>query len=102
MKKVKIEVIRITQYVDLIEKYENKIEMPCMLKVGNVFYAEEIDVIPEGLCETAYETLKPFINDLLNGKGHFYGDWMKNPYSAMVSCNDGFRPVTFHLELIDN
>ena len=23
---------------------------------------------------------------------------MKNPKSAMISCNDGFRPVSFYLE----
>ncbi len=26
---------------------------------------------------------------------------MKNPRSAMISCNDGFRPVTFLLEALD-
>ena len=35
------------------------------------------------------------------GKGYFYDNWMKNPYSAMISCNDGFRPVSFLLEAID-
>lgn len=26
---------------------------------------------------------------------------MKNPRSAMISCNDGFRPVSFLLEALD-
>ena len=26
---------------------------------------------------------------------------MKNPRSAMISCNDGFRPVSFLLETMD-
>lgn len=26
---------------------------------------------------------------------------MKNPRSAMLSCNDGFRPVSFLLEALD-
>ena len=26
---------------------------------------------------------------------------MKNPRSAMLSCNDGFRPVTFLVEALD-
>jgi uncharacterized repeat protein (TIGR04076 family) len=26
---------------------------------------------------------------------------MKNPKSAMLSCNDGFRPVSFLLETLD-
>lgn len=27
--------------------------------------------------------------------------WMKNPKLAMISCNDGFRPVSFLLETMD-
>lgn len=27
--------------------------------------------------------------------------WMKNPRSAMISCNDGFRPVSFYIETIE-
>lgn len=26
---------------------------------------------------------------------------MKNPKSAMISCNDGFRPVSFLIETTD-
>ena len=26
---------------------------------------------------------------------------MTNPMSAMISCNDGFRPVSFYIEAID-
>jgi len=26
---------------------------------------------------------------------------MKNPNSAMISCNDGFRPVSFYIETIE-
>ena len=25
---------------------------------------------------------------------------IKNPMSAMISCNDGFRPVSFYIETI--
>ncbi|MBQ5575153.1 MAG: TIGR04076 family protein, partial [Bacteroidales bacterium] len=30
-----------------------------------------------------------------------YDGWMKNPQSAMISCNDGFRPVSFLVEVIE-
>ena len=30
-----------------------------------------------------------------------YEEWMKDPKSAMISCNDGFRPVSFLLETMD-
>ena len=35
---------------------------------------------------------------LARGEGNFYDGWMQNPHSAMISCNDGFRPVSFYLE----
>lgn len=31
----------------------------------------------------------------------FYDGWMKNPRSVMLSCNDGFRPVSFLVEALD-
>jgi len=27
---------------------------------------------------------------------------MKNPKSAMISCNDGFRPVSFLIETVED
>lgn len=30
-----------------------------------------------------------------------WNGWMKNPRSAMLSCNDGFRPVSFLVEALD-
>ena len=31
----------------------------------------------------------------------YYGDWIKTPGVAIVSCNDGLRPVIFKLERTD-
>lgn len=98
MKKVKITILRRSVYTDLIKEYENPATAPCRSKIGSVYYSVDAKR-PEGLCEIAWEeTLYPFVKKLAEGGGSFYGDWMKDPYSAMVSCNDGFRPVTFLLE----
>ena len=35
------------------------------------------------------------------GGENLYDGWMKNKKSAMVSCNDGFRPVSFLLETLE-
>ncbi len=35
------------------------------------------------------------------GGENFYDGWMINPKSAMISCNDGFRPVSFLIETLD-
>ena len=38
---------------------------------------------------------------LAHGGENFYDGWMKDPKSAMISCNDGFRPVSFLLETMN-
>lgn len=100
MKKVKITVIRKACYSDLMEKYENPIEEPCTLEEGQVFIAEGWKK-PEGFCDSAWETLSPFVMTLSHGGENFYNGWMKNKKSAMLSCNDGFRPVSFYIEAVD-
>lgn len=99
MKKIRITVIRKACYTDLMEKYENPIEHACDLNEGDVFVADGWKK-PEGLCDSAWETLSPFVMALAHGGKNFYDGWMKDPESAMLSCNDGFRPVTFLVETI--
>ena len=100
MKKVKITVKKIARYDELISEYENPIEHACEMKLGQSFISSE-GKCPEGFCESAWDSVKPFLEELANGGGNFYDGWMKNPHSAMISCNDGFRPVSFLLETID-
>ena len=38
---------------------------------------------------------------LAQGGGDFFDGWMRDPYSAMISCNDGFRPVSFLIEALE-
>lgn len=97
MKKVKITAIRKASYPDLMEKYENPIEHTCDICEGQVFISEN-GQRPENLCESAWDSMREFVEALAEGGGNFYDGWMKNPYSAMISCNDGFRPVSFLLE----
>ena len=100
MKKVKITVKRIACYKDLIAQYENPIEHTCDMKEGQVFIANGFKK-PEGFCDSAWESIAPFVKELANGGGNFYDGWMKNEKSAMISCNDGFRPVSFYLEALE-
>lgn len=90
--------MRITRHEDLMEKYENPIEHACDMQVGQSFLVEDC-VKPEGFCDSAWETLLPFVRELSEGGGNFFDGWMKNPHSAMLSCNDGFRPVSFYVEV---
>ena len=99
-KSVKITVKRMACYRDLMEKYENPIEHACDMQLGQTFVVENC-VKPDGMCESAWQTMQPFVEELASGGGNFYDGWMKNLHSAMISCNDGFRPVSFYIEVID-
>lgn len=100
MKRVRITVVRKACHRDLIARYENPIEHACGLCEGQVFVSVGWQK-PEGLCESAWQTLSPFVMALAHGATDFYDGWMKNPASAMLSCNDGFRPVSFLVEALD-
>ena len=76
MKRCKITAVRKTEYKDLMEKYENPIQHAC--------------------------DISPFVMTLAYGGSDIYEGWMKNKNSAMISCNDGFRPVSFYIEVLDD
>ena len=64
---------------------------------GDVFVANGWQK-PEDFCDSAWDSISPFVLTLASGGEDIYDGWMKNPKSAMISCNDGFRPVSFLLE----
>ena len=99
MRKCKITVMKMACYQDLIEQYENPMEHACDMKLGQEFIANGWEK-PEGMCDSAWESMSPFVMTLAYGGENIYDGWMKNPKSAMISCNDGFRPVSFLIEVI--
>ena len=101
MKKVKITAIRKSLYPDLMALYENPIEHACDVEEGMVFISENGER-PENFCSSAWDSVGPFVKELAAGGGNFFDGWMKDPYSAMISCNDGFRPVSFYLKAMED
>jgi len=113
MNKVRITAIRQTVYEDLMAKYENPIEHTCDVREGQQWISIDGQQ-PEGMCPSAWYSMREFVESLARGEGNFfakrsvspdgsydyYDGWMKNPMSAMISCNDGFRPFTFYIEVI--
>ena len=113
--KVRITAVRQTVYEDLMARYENPIQHACDVRVGQQWLSVG-GQRPEGLCLSAWESMRPFVESLARGEGHFFADrevaadgsvtyangWMRNPMSAMISCNDGFRPFSFYLEVVEN
>ena len=92
--------MRRTVYEDLCELYENPIEHSCSMKIGDVYIANGWER-PEGFCGSAWDSISPFVMTLSHGGENIYDGWMKNPKSAMISCNDGFRPVSYLIEALD-
>ena len=100
MKKVKITAVRKASYPDLMKIYENPIEHACDVQEGMCWISVNGEK-PEGFCQSAWESIHPFLKTLAEGGGNFFDGWMKDPYSAMISCNDGFRPVSFYIEVVN-
>lgn len=70
MKQVKITVMRITRYPDLIAQYENPIQHACDMREGQVFIANGWEK-PHDFCPSAWETLSPFVMALAHGGENF-------------------------------
>ena len=100
MKKVRITVMKTACYQDLIDKYENPILHACDMVEGQTFIANGWQK-PDRFCDSAWDSVSAFVMTLAHGGEDFYDGWMKNKKSAMISCNDGFRPVSFLLEALD-
>lgn len=100
MKKVRITAMRKTCYPDLMAKYENPIEHTCDVEEGMAWISENGQK-PENFCDSAWDSMASFVGTLAAGGGNFFDGWMQNPYTAMISCNDGFRPVSFYLEALE-
>ena len=101
---IKITVKKIVDNSDLSKIYENsdyyndKSNL-CPMKLGMEFISKD-GLIPECFCNSAWHDLNPYI-DSLNKNIDLYPNWMKKPKTAMISCNDGFHPVIFYLEVIE-
>jgi len=100
MKKVKITAVRKANYPDLMEKYENPMEHICDVQEGQVWIANGWQK-PEGFCQSAWNSISMYVMTLAHGGGDFFDGWMKDPHTAMLSCADGFRPVSFYLETLE-
>ena len=99
MNQVRITAVRQTVYDDLMAQYENPIEHACDVSVGQQWVSVN-GQRPAGLCPSAWDVMRPFVESLARGQGNFFDGWMQNPMSAMISCNDGFRPVSSYLEAL--
>ncbi|WP_295479335.1 TIGR04076 family protein [uncultured Sutterella sp.] len=103
MKKVRITVLKTTFDAELAREYGAPGLGPCpMMREGDVFLADYAK--PAGLCDEAWKAVYQYVFALAHGAGEglfYYGDWIRRPGVAVVSCNDGLRPVIMKLEATD-
>ena len=102
MKKVKITILKTTLHKDLAKEYGVKSLSTCpMMREGEVYYADYAK--PERFCDEAWKAIYQYVFALAHGVKDiwYYNDWIKTPGVAIVSCNDGLRPVIMKLEATD-
>ena len=64
--------------------------------VGDEFIVDS--ECPKGFCAGAFVDLWRFISGMRAGANY---SWMKKPGTLLTCCTDGFRPVIFKLERLD-
>lgn len=103
MHKVRITILKTTFDSELAREYGAAGLGPCpMMKSGQVFYADYAK--PDGFCDEAWKAIYQYVFALAHGSGKdlfYFGDWIREPGVAIVSCNDGLRPVIMKLEATD-
>lgn len=105
MKKVKITVLKATFQEDLAKEYGiDDLGVCPILNEGEVYYGDWAK--PEGFCDEAWKAIYQYVFALCNGAdGWYFDDWIdtkKHPGVAIVSCNDGLRPVIIKIERIED
>lgn len=101
MNKVRITVLKRTFNEDISRQYRIPGLGLCELhQEGQIFISNGWEK-PEGLCESAWQSMHRFVFALSHGGRDFLKEWMKDENSAVISCNDGCRPVVFLLEALD-
>ena len=98
--RIRITAVKRVEHKDLMEKYENPITHACDMEIGKEYISIDGEK-PASFCNSAWDSVGPFVRRLADGEENFYDGWMKNKKSAMISCNDGFRPVSFLLETME-
>ena len=102
MKKVRITILKTTFQQELAEEYGIDGLTVCpLMEEGQVFYADYAK--PDGFCDEAWKAIYQYVFALAHGADEiwYFGDWLKKPGVAIVSCNDGLRPVIMKLEATD-
>ena len=102
MTKCRITVLRRMANYDLIEEYHHRTVAPCDQFVdGQVFVLDRWDQTPEGFCEWAWQDIHGKLQ-LVVGEAEFVPEPIKRSGMMIACCTDGFRPVVFKMERLED
>jgi uncharacterized repeat protein (TIGR04076 family) len=62
-------------------------------------FVTDMTRVPDGFCPAAFVDIFRFISGLRAGANY---PWMNEEGKVLVCCTDGFRPVVFRLERIED
>ncbi len=82
-------------------------ELGCSTNVGAVCdqfeegqeFVTDMISVPEGFCPWAFADICRYISGLRSGADY---PWMNEKGKVLVCCTDGFRPVVFRIERIED
>ncbi len=95
MKPVRITVLDTTFHPELAQKYAVPDIGPCPLHAKGEEFVSNGWSKPDGLCDNAWKSMQEYVLALSHGAENFYDVWMRDKHTAVLSCNDGVRPVIF-------
>jgi len=104
MAKVRITVMKKVLHQDLIDEYleqsakKRGFGLCSAFEEGQEFILEGMNY-PEGFCHWAWADIQRDVMMVLFGQGF---PWVEPKATAITCCTDGFRPVTFKVERIED
>ena len=106
MSQMKITVLKRMTNMDLVKEHmgsecQESTGFPCpQYRDGQTFIFDPWSGIPDGFCENAWADIHRNIQ-FVAGNGRYPRSWVLPLGSAIACCTDGYRPVVFKIELLD-
>ena len=103
MAKVKITVVKLLDLNDIHGNADlgcsGKMDPVCLRFTEGQEFVDDGTQMPEGFCPAAYVDIYRFTSGLRFG-AHY--PWMNEKGKVLACCTDGFRPVVFRIERIED
>lgn len=103
MSKCKITVVKRTVNQELIDEYVTDARKPIekypVYEDGQEILIENFPLKPEGFCDWAWADIHRDVVTVMCGGSY---PWIKQPRTAITCCTDGFRPVIFKVEMVED